>query len=59
MNEGLLALALSAAMITAASVASAAAERVDELTSIALELDANAQRGAALYSKGVCGLSWA
>jgi cytochrome c553 len=51
MNQGLLMLALSAATLTAASVASAALERVDELTSIALELDANAQRGAALYGE--------
>ena len=51
MNQGLLMLALSAATLTAAAVASAALERVDELTSIALELDANAQRGAALYGE--------
>ena len=55
MNKGLLALALSAAMITAASVASAAAERVDELTLDALDLDANARRGAALYSQECAG----
>jgi cytochrome c553 len=55
MNKGLLASVLSAAMITTASIASAAAERVDELTSIALELDANAQRGAALYSQECAG----
>ena len=41
MNKGLLALAMSAAMTTPASVATAAAERADELTSIALKLDAN------------------
>src|SRR5687768_2088863 len=55
LNKGLLALTLSLATITAASVAHAAAERVDELTSIALELDANAQRGAALYSEQCAG----
>lgn len=55
MNKGLLGFALSAVMITATSVASAAAERVDELTSIALELDANAQRGAALYNEECAG----
>ena len=55
MNKGLLALALSAAMITAPRSHSAAAERVDELTSIALELDANAQRGAALYGQECAG----
>jgi cytochrome c553 len=55
MNKGLLAVALSAAMITAASIANAAAERMDELTSIALELDASAQRGAALYSQECAG----
>ena len=55
MNKGLLALALSVAMITAASVASAAAERVDELTLDALDLDANARRGAALYSQECAG----
>jgi cytochrome c553 len=55
MNKGLLALTFSLAMITAASVARAAAERADELTSIALELDANAQRGAALYSEQCAG----
>ena len=51
MNKELLALALSAAMITAATVASAAAERMDELTLDALDLHANARRGAALYSQ--------
>ena len=50
-NKGLLTLALGAATITVASVASAALERVDELTSTALQLDANAQRGAALYGE--------
>lgn len=55
MHRGLLALALSAATLAAASVASAALERVDELTSIALELDANAQRGAALYAEQCAG----
>jgi cytochrome c553 len=55
MNNGLLALALSATMITAASVANAAAERVDELTVTALELDADAQRGAALYGEECAG----
>jgi cytochrome c553 len=55
MNRGLLSLALSAAMIAAASVANAAAERVDELTRTALELDANAQRGATLYSQQCAG----
>ena len=55
MNKGLLALALSVAMITAASVASAAAERVDELTLDALDLDANVRRGAALYSQECAG----
>ena len=50
MKQGLRTLALSA-MITAASVAGGAVERVDELTSIALELDADMQRGAVLYSK--------
>jgi cytochrome c553 len=55
MSRGLLALALAVAMIISASVASAAAERADELTSIALELDANAQRGAALYGEQCAG----
>ena len=55
MNKGLLALALSAAMVTAASVASAAADRVDELTLDALDLDANVRRGAALYSEECAG----
>jgi cytochrome c553 len=50
-NKGMLALALSAAMITAASLASAAADRVVELTLDALDLDADARRGAALYSE--------
>jgi cytochrome c553 len=54
MNARLLALALSTAIITA-SVAEAALERVDELTSIALDLDANAQRGAALYGEQCAG----
>jgi cytochrome c553 len=54
MKKGLRALALSA-MMTAASVASGAVERVDELTSIALELDADTQRGAALYSQECAG----
>jgi cytochrome c553 len=51
MNKGVLVFALSAAMITAASVASAAADRVVELTLDALDLDADARRGAALYSE--------
>lgn len=55
MNKGLLAFALSAAMIAAASVASAAAERMDQLTLDALDLDANARRGAALYSQECAG----
>jgi cytochrome c553 len=55
MNKGLLALTLSAAMITAAAVASAAADRVVELTMDALDLDANAQRGAALYGQECAG----
>jgi cytochrome c553 len=55
MNKGLLAFALSAAMITAASVVTGAVERVDELTLTALELDANAQRGAALYGQECAG----
>jgi cytochrome c553 len=55
MNKGLLALTFSLAMITAASVARGAAERADELTSTALDLDANAQRGAALYSEQCAG----
>jgi len=55
MSRGLLALALAVAMIISASVASGAAERADELTSIALELGANAQRGAALYSEQCAG----
>ena len=55
MNKGLLGLALSAAMITAASVASAADEQVDELTLDALDLDANVRRGAALYSQECAG----
>jgi cytochrome c553 len=50
-NEGLPALTLSAALIAAASVASAADDRVTELTLDALDLDASAQRGAALYSE--------
>jgi cytochrome c553 len=54
MNTGLLALACGAALV-AASVANAAVARVDELTSIALDLDANAQRGAALYSEQCAG----
>jgi cytochrome c553 len=55
MNKGLLALSLCAAMITAASVANAAAERVDQLTMDALDLDANAGRGAVLYSQECAG----
>jgi len=51
MNKGLLAFGLSAAMIVAAPVVGGAAARVDELTSIALALDASAQRGAALYAR--------
>ena len=51
MNKGLLGFALSAAMITASSVASAAADRVDELTLDALDLAADMRRGAALYSQ--------
>jgi cytochrome c553 len=54
-NRRPLALAFSAPLILAAAIASAAAERADELTSIAFELDANAQRGAALYSKECAG----
>jgi cytochrome c553 len=50
-KKGMLALALTAAMITAASLASAAADRVVELTLDALDLDADARRGAALYSE--------
>jgi cytochrome c553 len=46
---------LSAALILVAAVAAAAAERVDELTAAALRLDANAQRGAALYSEQCAG----
>ena len=55
MNKGLLGFALSAALITATSVASAAAERMDELTLHALDLDANAGRGAVLYSEECAG----
>jgi cytochrome c553 len=55
MNRKPLALACSAPLILAPSIASAAAEGADELTSIALELDANAQRGAVLYSKECAG----
>lgn len=51
MNKGLMALTLGAAMIMAASVASAAADRVVELTMDALDLDANTRRGAALYNE--------
>jgi cytochrome c553 len=51
MNKELLGFALSVAMITAAALASAAADRVDELTLDALDLDANARRGAALYKQ--------
>lgn len=54
-NKGLPALILCAAMFTAASVASAAADRVVELTFDALDLDADAQRGAALYSQECAG----
>jgi len=54
MNTGLLACAFSTALI-AASVADATVERVDELTSIALDLDADAQRGAALYVEQCAG----
>lgn len=50
MNRGLLALALSAA-ITAASAANDAGDRVVELTMDALDLNADARRGAALYSQ--------
>jgi cytochrome c553 len=50
MNKGLLAL-VSAAMITAASVASAAVDRVVELTMDALDLNADARRGAVLYGQ--------
>jgi cytochrome c553 len=55
MNKGLLTLALNAALIMVASVANAAAARVDELTLRALELDADAQRGAALYGQECAG----
>jgi cytochrome c553 len=55
MNKGLLGFALSAALITATSVASAAAERMDQLTLHALDLDANAGRGAVLYSEECAG----
>jgi hypothetical protein len=48
MNKGLLGFALIAGMIANISVASAAAERMDQLTLDALDLDANAERGAAL-----------
>ena len=40
MNKGLLGFAFSAALITASSLASAAAERMDQLTLDALDLDA-------------------
>ena len=55
MNERLLGFALSAAMIATPSVASAAAERMDQLTLDALDLDANARRGAVLYSDECAG----
>src|SRR5688500_6812064 len=55
MNEGLLGFALSVAMIATTSVASAAAERMDQLTLDALDLDANARRGATLYSEECAG----
>lgn len=55
MDRGLLGFALSAAMIAATSVASAAAERMDQLTLDALDLEANARRGAALYSEECAG----
>jgi cytochrome c553 len=51
MNKGLVAFASSVALITAASLVSAAADRVIELTLDALDLDANARRGAALYGQ--------
>jgi cytochrome c553 len=51
MKKRLLALTFSAAMLTAGSVASAAADRVVELTMDALDLNADALRGAALYSE--------
>ena len=50
MNRGLLALALSAT-ITAASAANDADDRVVDLTMDALDLNADARRGAALYSQ--------
>lgn len=49
MNDRLLGLALGAAAFAAASLAIAASDRAEQLTYDALELDANAQRGAALY----------
>lgn len=55
MNKGLLVFAFSTALITASSLASAAAERMDQLTLDALDLDANAQRGAALYREECAG----
>ena len=55
MNKSLLKLVLSAAAFTVASSASAALERVDELTATALGLDANTQRGATLYAEQCAG----
>jgi len=55
MKKGLLALTLSAAMIMVGSVASAAADRVVELTMDALDLKADARHGAALYSEQCAG----
>ena len=55
MKKGLLALTLGAATITAGSVASAAADRVVELTMDALDLKADARHGAALYSEHCAG----
>lgn len=55
MNKGLFGFALSAAMITTASVASAAAERMDQLTFDALDLEADVRRGAALYREQCAG----
>jgi mono/diheme cytochrome c family protein len=55
MKKRLLALTFTAVMLTTGSVASAAADRVVELTMDALDLKADARNGAALYSEQCAG----
>jgi hypothetical protein len=56
MKKRLLALTFTAVMLTTGSVASAAADRVVELTMDALDLKADARHGAALYSEQCVGM---